>query len=388
MKFFVLAIFALSSVALAKEHKSTGRVFSLFNVVQFDNEGCKSTSSLASSGSGNTHRNGTCYTSTECRDKGGSAAGSCAAGFGVCCVFTLEDSGDINENCTYIRNPDFPNVYSDTDNLRFTVNKCENRICFLRLDFETFNIAGPTDTFEDLDNGHECRDTFTITTSTDSRIPTICGSNSGQHIYVDIGNNPSDTATLNFNFDNSVTNSMRQFEVKVSQIPCGYLAPPNGCLQYHTGITGRFSTFNYADSSGHLASQDYSVCIRQEAGYCCVEYYPCSDDDAFTPAMISDPLVAKFDTACFTEDYIGIEASGSLCRVSEQNLHGRYCGNAFSTFDPAYAHDTVCDCTAPFAIEVFTNAHSDVATATSMPNTMLSRGVCLEWKQVRCGNDD
>ena len=22
-------------------------------------------------------------------------------------------------------------------------------------------------------------------------------------------------------------------------------SPPNGCLQYHTGLTGRFSTFNF-----------------------------------------------------------------------------------------------------------------------------------------------
>ena len=29
---------------------------------------------------GNVRRNGTCYSSTECRDKSGQAAGSCAAG--------------------------------------------------------------------------------------------------------------------------------------------------------------------------------------------------------------------------------------------------------------------------------------------------------------------
>ena len=31
---------------------------------------------------------GTCYTTTECASKGGSADGNCAAGFGSCCVFT------------------------------------------------------------------------------------------------------------------------------------------------------------------------------------------------------------------------------------------------------------------------------------------------------------
>ena len=30
--------------------------------------------------------NGTCYTAEECSDKKGKASGSCANGFGVCCV--------------------------------------------------------------------------------------------------------------------------------------------------------------------------------------------------------------------------------------------------------------------------------------------------------------
>ena len=33
------------------------------------------------SGSGNTYRNGTCFTSAECTEKGGSASGSCAGGY-------------------------------------------------------------------------------------------------------------------------------------------------------------------------------------------------------------------------------------------------------------------------------------------------------------------
>lgn len=31
---------------------------------------------------------GTCFTTTECTEKGGSTDGNCAAGFGVCCVFS------------------------------------------------------------------------------------------------------------------------------------------------------------------------------------------------------------------------------------------------------------------------------------------------------------
>ena len=39
-------------------------------------------------------------------------------------------------------------------------------------------------------------------------------------------------------------------------------------------LVRRFSSFNWADSATtvHLASQTQNLCIRQEAGYCCVQY--------------------------------------------------------------------------------------------------------------------
>ena len=54
-------------------------------------------------------------------------------------------------------------------------------ICWLRLDFETFNIDGPTNSQEDATTG-VCKDTFTVTSSTSSiAYPVICGENAGQH---------------------------------------------------------------------------------------------------------------------------------------------------------------------------------------------------------------
>ena len=47
--------------------------------------------------------------------------------FGVCCVFLVSDSGsNINQNCTYIRNPGFPQAYSATTGVQYTINKCAN----------------------------------------------------------------------------------------------------------------------------------------------------------------------------------------------------------------------------------------------------------------------
>ena len=61
----------------------TSLVLSLFTIVSFKNEPC-------TSGSGN---NGTCYSKADCNRLSGTASGSCASGFGVCCLckkFTIE----------------------------------------------------------------------------------------------------------------------------------------------------------------------------------------------------------------------------------------------------------------------------------------------------------
>ena len=50
-------------------------VLNVFRIVRFPNDGCNTTVSTY----------GVCYTSTECASHGGTARGTCASGFGVCC---------------------------------------------------------------------------------------------------------------------------------------------------------------------------------------------------------------------------------------------------------------------------------------------------------------
>merc|ERR1712062_267321 len=169
----ILALVALSKQDQQEENREK-RIFSLFNVVTFKNDAC------ASSDSG---RNGTCYTSTECQNKGGRALGNCAAGFGVCCVFIITGTGEVNQNCSYIQNPSFPSTYGDTTSLTYTIKKCSDEVCMVRLDFDSFTIRGPAATNE-VTNGHNCQDSFTVTGTSGLSSPTICGMNSGQHVYM------------------------------------------------------------------------------------------------------------------------------------------------------------------------------------------------------------
>lgn len=78
------------------------------------------------SGTGSQYRNGTCLTSAECSQKGGSSGGDCAGGFGVCCVFMTSTCGaTVSQNCSYIKNPNFPSAYTSTTSCTFTINKCD-----------------------------------------------------------------------------------------------------------------------------------------------------------------------------------------------------------------------------------------------------------------------
>lgn len=307
---------------------------------------------------------------------GGSAAGSCASGFGVCCVFLVSSSGSVvTQNCSYIRNPNFPNPLETATPISYTIQKSDISVCTLRLDFETFSIQG---TGNDEAVG-TCSDTLNVSVNTGQNIPVICGLNTGQHIFVDIGAVSSDTAQLNFAFGANGMN--RQWEIKVTQFPCNAQGNGfgNGCLQFHTGLTGRFTTFNFLPTNeNHLANQDYSICIRQEAGFCCVEYTVCPDANSFT---IDTTLKSKVEDACQTVDYITIEGGQGTCAGNNVPSAGvnKFCGDKLNPLPDQMENVPICDCTTPFRVDIFTNEEAD-----NMMQAALSRGVCLEYRQIPC----
>ena len=62
----------------------------------------------------------------ECKARGGAMAGSCAGGFGVCCVFSLSCGGSSAENCTYLT--------TDTSSSQcvYTICKRSDEVALLR----------------------------------------------------------------------------------------------------------------------------------------------------------------------------------------------------------------------------------------------------------------
>merc|ERR1719331_2873179 len=108
------------------------RQFSVFNVVTFPNSVC-----AASSG-----YNGTCYSSSECTAKGGTASGTCASSFGVCCVFSVSCGSTMSQNNTYAIMSSY-STSSDAYPCIYTICKSASDICKIRIDFDTMVLSDP-----------------------------------------------------------------------------------------------------------------------------------------------------------------------------------------------------------------------------------------------------
>ncbi|EDW75883.1 uncharacterized protein Dwil_GK14961 [Drosophila willistoni] len=247
-------------------------------------------------------RLGNCFNAYECRQKGGQAKGECAMGFGVCCVFVANCNATITNNITYIVSPNFPSFMpSNFSGCNLKVKMMGEEISQLRIDFYHFSLGQPNRRTGVCDG-----DAFSINGGPGGEF-SICGQNSGQHLYYDVGARalPRQSGTLfgslrptlapnnvnvtnvpaadqlidiNLNLSNRFL-PIRLWEIRVAQIPFSQRAPA-GCLQYHTGTEGVMQTFNYAENGRHLANQHYRICMRQETEMCSIMYQPC-DEQSF-----------------------------------------------------------------------------------------------------------
>ena len=103
----VIIILTLAQQSLqssAEDEERAKKGLSVFNVVKFPNSPCSADSGY----------NGTCYTASECTTKGGSASGTCASSFGVCCVFSIACGSSSSANNSYAIISSY-SVSSDSD---------------------------------------------------------------------------------------------------------------------------------------------------------------------------------------------------------------------------------------------------------------------------------
>jgi len=257
MKAFCAIVLTAALASAAPEQPSRGaKAIALFNVVTFPNVECQSTK--------DTTNKGTCFSSTECSDKGGTAEGNCASGFGVCCIVrvTAEAGGDVKINNTIIENHNYPTAYTTASKTAtYKVTPLSNDICFLRYDFIKMDLGITATT-------GLCSDKFEvdIPSAVGTDPSAICGLNDGQHMYSDVARvNSATTVTI---VTGTATHS-RKWKIKISQIGCDCpVLPDRGCTQFFTANCGTVTSLNFAATTQLLPVADLLICVRRNSGMC------------------------------------------------------------------------------------------------------------------------
>ncbi|ERL86070.1 hypothetical protein D910_03484 [Dendroctonus ponderosae] len=367
---------------------------------------------------------GICMNTYECRIQEGKSYGFCALGFGVCCVFTATCDQEVINNLTYFVNPDFPDLTKGMSSCTLNVKKIEPEISQIRLDFVHFNLVGLRRKLLFYSNflggfkGQPNRqtgvceeDVFQIIAGNSSEEFTLCGLNSGQHVYFDV--NSLDEIKIEMTLDKKAVS--RFWEIIITQMAFTEQAPP-GCLQYFTGQEEKFKiyrrknhnfsgpdgtiqTMNFADNGRHLANQDYNICIRQEEGMCSIAYEPCHEN-AFRIApnsLDSGAVPTNMDEGSGDEEVETISRALKMCNdkivlpcdSEELILPGlmnmmpgscslEHCGLSLcpSGNSPCRIESSVT----PFNIGV----HFAESAAEASPEENL--GMCLNYEQIPCGD--
>jgi len=212
--------------------------------------------------------------------------------------------------------------------------------------------------------------------------PMVCGTLTGQHMYLPA---TSSCHSVTANIGATDTSTSRAWSIKVSQIECSNpLLPPSGCLQYNTGTSGYFSSFGWTGSEdgatastvAHQNNQKYSVCFRREEGYCSMQY--------FTPTTgfsvgATDPTIAAQavfgDIACF-DDYLRIPgilnspATFSTSTAYTTVVGDKICGLGWTQHNPttgatSATSGTLVTYVKPFTVGVHFDGNDELASTDS-----------------------
>lgn len=274
-------------------------------------------------------------------------------------------------------------------NCEYTICKCKEKICRIRLDFEVFTLAAPevdSSTDPGLHGGAigDCAtDSFSVSGSHFGS-PAICGTNAGQHLYADVN---SDCVRPNFLF--GVSSNSRKYTIKVTQYVCNdEIGGPTGCLQYFHATSGTVASFNYPIGTSsiasdttitHLSDQNYDICFRRADDNCRL---------CFTPTIATDPSsygiglatitsttsnnYGTISTTC-TADYLIIpqmELSTNVpIHTSAMANIDRICGRKFTTSITEDAQKTICTARKPFQIK-FRTDQNEVDEIDTKPPTV------------------
>lgn len=186
----------------------------------------------------------------------------------------------------------------------------------------------------------------------------------------------------------------RRWNIRISQIECGSLSrAPANCLQYYTGASGSFQSFNYESTrplsetlltpqtmnlpreSSYFNNMDYTICFRKEVGFCTQTYQV---NTTIVPMEITEsPPLPNAQSPFDLRVYGG--AGVQRCPYDYLLLDGvRYCGARLN----------------PNAVQNYLDTDAPVIDRGSGPFTArfvsnerhVGRGFMISFQQNPCGS--
>lgn len=188
-------------------------------------------------------------------------------------------------------------------------------------------------------------------------------------VYVETGGT---TSTINAVVATGTsTTDARSWSIKVSQISCtSTLKAPEDCVQFFTGTSGLFSSYNFAGGM-LIHNQEMAVCFRQEDGYCGIDFSV--DEGTTTP----DPFLLLTNPDVMDAVETGV-CTYSRINIPQTTGSGYFCGGQFGLIDGETDSGIVRLMNGPFRM------HFTVFTNTAAGPDISSTGYKMRYNEVPC----
>ena len=126
-----------------------------------------------------------------------------------------------------------------------------------------------------------------------------------------------------------------------------------------------------------MASQDYNICIRREAGYCKIGYTQTADTDSFKLSRPDGTYNSGSGPTCANDALIipGGTNAGTTASCPEPS-RDRYCGGRLNCYNNVKTSSEIISDRIPFMLGVlFTNPEGA---------SLNNRGFYLNYRQYAC----
>ncbi|CRL06773.1 CLUMA_CG019555, isoform A [Clunio marinus] len=252
----------------------------------------------------------------------------------------------------------------------YRISAISFQICQMRFEFRQFSLAPPTLSNNGINSNGAAFQMCNDEHMTVGNI-TLCGENTGQHIYVPINPRQGErqlTVTITTRGGNGFTRP--EWNIAVHQLECplgqsrslnviqastaqklklnetvrtprtlvsDWLAPP-GCLQYYVQPSGQIDSFNFNNGQGpYIGDMNYAICFRRQRGDQAIKFIT-----TFFQMNTGNPANQGFDDDCFgqeetllrSEDHLFIPNASLETRIDNVPVTLRprlFCGRSLSS---------------------------------------------------------